>query len=73
MKLSSAIGGGIAGAITLTLIHETVRKSITNAPRMDLLGMEAIGKTLDSVDAEVPEEDELFNITMAGDIISNSM
>jgi hypothetical protein len=51
MKLSSAIGGGIAGAITLTLIHETVRRPITDAPRMDLLGMEAIAKTLDSVDA----------------------
>jgi hypothetical protein len=73
MKLSSAIGGGIAGAITLTLIHETVRKFITDAPRMDLLGMEAIAKTLDSADAEIPEEDKLFKITMAGDIISNSL
>lgn len=73
MKLSSAIGGGIAGAITLTLIHETVRRSISNAPRMDLLGMEAIAKTLDSVDAEVPKEDKLFKITMAGDIVSNAL
>ena len=73
MKLSSAIGGGIAGAITLTLIHETIRRPVTNAPRMDLLGMEAIAKTLDSFDAEVPEEDKLFKITMAGDIISNSL
>lgn len=73
MKLSSAIGGGIAGAITLTLIHETVRRSVTDAPRMDLLGMEAIAKTLDSVDTEVPEEDKLFKITMAGDILSNAL
>lgn len=73
MKLLSAIGGGFAGAITLTLIHETVRRSIFDAPRMDLLGMEAIAKTLDSVEAEVPEEDKLFKITMAGDIVSNAL
>ncbi len=73
MKLSSAIGGGIAGAVALTLIHETVRRLSPDAPRMDLLGMEAIAKTLDSVDAGIPEEDKLFKITMAGDVLSNSL
>ncbi|MEJ7677528.1 MAG: hypothetical protein WKG06_06575 [Segetibacter sp.] len=73
MKLSSAIGGGIAGAVALTLIHETIRRLNQDAPRMDLLGMEAIAKTLDSADAKVPEEDRLFKITMAGDIFSNSI
>lgn len=42
MKLSSAIGGGIAGALVLTAIHETVRRLNDSAPRMDLLGMEAM-------------------------------
>ena len=73
MKLSSAIGGGIAGAIVLTLIHETVRRVTPAAPRMDLLGMEALEKTLDEVNAEVPPEDDLFKMTMAGDILSNSV
>ncbi len=73
MKLSSAIGGGIAGAAALTLIHETVRKFDEDAPRMDLLGMEAIEKTLKNADVPVPDGDSLFKITMAGDIISNSL
>lgn len=73
MKPLSAIGGGIAGAVALTLLHETVRRFDTDAPRMDLLGMEAIAKALDSADANIPEEDKLFKITMAGDIISNSI
>lgn len=30
-------------------------------------------QTLDTVDAKVPEEDNLFKITMAGDILSNSL
>lgn len=73
MKLSSAIGGGIAGAVILTLTHETLRRLNADAPRMDLLGMEAIAKSLDKVDADIPEEDKLFKITMAGDILSNSI
>lgn len=73
MKLSSAAAGGIAGAVALTLIHETVRRLTDDAPRMDLLGMEAIAKTLDSADVKVPEKGKLFKITMAGDILSNSV
>lgn len=73
MKLTSAIGGGIAGAIALTAIHETARRLAKNAPRMDLLGMEAMEETLESADAPIPPEDDLFKLTMAGDIISNSL
>jgi hypothetical protein len=35
--------------------------------------MEAISKSLEAVNVEVPEEDNLFKITMAGDIITNSL
>ena len=73
MQLSSAICGGIGGAVALTLAHETLRRLNVDAPRMDLLGMEAIAKTLRSVGSEVPEENKLFKITMAGDIFSNSL
>lgn len=73
MKLTSAIGGGIAGAIALTVIHETVRRLNKNAPRMDLLGMEALAETLDNVNAKIPLEDTLFKVTMAGDLVTNSL
>jgi hypothetical protein len=73
MRLLSAIGGGFAGAAFLTLIHETLRRVTPEAPRMDRLGMEAISKSLEAVNVEVPAENELFTITMAGDIISNSL
>ena len=72
MKILSAMGGGIAGAIALTLLHETVRRVNANAPRMDLLGMQALAKSLKSVDAPLPDENKLFQITMAGDIFSNA-
>jgi hypothetical protein len=73
MNFKSAIGGGFAGATALTLLHQTLKKLNTNAPRMDLLGMEAISKSLQSVNMDVPDEDNLFKITMAGDIITNSI
>lgn len=73
MKLSSAIGGGLAGAVVLTLLHETLRRSTDVAPRMDLLGMEAAAKTLQKADTDVPPKDSLFKLTMAGDLLSNSL
>jgi hypothetical protein len=73
MTFGSAILGGVAGAAALTLIHETVRRVDEDAPRMDLLGMDALSKSLEAVDADVPKKATLFKITMAGDIISNSL
>jgi hypothetical protein len=73
MKISSSILGGLAGATILTILHESVRRVNKDAPRMDRLGMEAIEKTLHRINADVPDEDKLFKITMAGDIISNTL
>ncbi len=73
MKNLRALGSGLIGACALTLLHETARRFIPDAPRVDVLGMRAIAKSLRAVDQEPPPEDELFNITMAGDIVSNSL
>lgn len=73
MKILSAMGGGIAGAVALTLLHETIRRKNADAPRMDLLGIQALAKSLKTVDAPVPDEHKLFKITMAGDVLSNSL
>jgi hypothetical protein len=73
MKISSSILGGLAGATILTILHESVRRVNKDAPRMDRLGMEAIEKTLHRINADVPDEGKLFKITMAGDIISNTL
>jgi hypothetical protein len=73
MKKLSAIEGGATGALALTLIHETVRKLDPKAPRMDLLGMNAISKLLKSVGQDSPEKHKLFVWAMIGDLISNSL
>ncbi len=68
-----ALESGLAGASVLTLIHETLRRINPNAPRMDLLGMNALAKGLRSLNENVPNKSKLFLLTMAGDIIGNSL
>ena len=72
MSLGKAAASGLIGACVLTLIHESARRFIPNAPRMDILGMRAIAKSLRSLDQEVPPADKLHDVTLGGDIISNS-
>jgi len=73
MKALYALEGGIAGATAMTLIHETVKNKVPNAPRMDLLGMNALAKGLKVIGARTPNERSLYAWTLAGDIISNSL
>ena len=73
MKALSMIGSGLAGAATLTLIHETVRKFDPKAPRMDLLGMQALSRILRATGTQPPSENKLYGWTMAGDLVSNAL
>ncbi|MDT7688014.1 MAG: hypothetical protein QOE46_773 [Acidobacteriota bacterium] len=66
-----ALGSGLVGACALTLIHETARRYIDDAPRMDVVGMRAIARTLRAVDVEPPVP--LHEAAMVGDIAANSL
>lgn len=71
MSVWKALGSGLAGAVALTAIHETARRYLDDAPRMDVLGMRAITKSLRAIDQEPPVP--LHEITLAGDILTNSL
>jgi hypothetical protein len=73
MKATTVLAGGLAGATAVTLIHESIRQVVPQAPRMDRLGMEAIAKGLRKAGKKVPKEDALFTVAMAGDLVSNAM
>jgi hypothetical protein len=74
MKLLPSLTAGLAGAVVLTAIHETVRRlRPADAPRMDVLGMRGLRKLLHKADAPQPDDDTLFDVTMAGDVLSNSL
>ena len=63
---------GLAGACTVTLIHETMRRLDPDAPRMDILGERAIAKIMEAAGTQPPAEEDLFKLTLAGDIVSNA-
>lgn len=71
MKYSSLISG-LAGSLALTILHETLRKNVDLAPRMDLMGEEGAAKILSSIGIPVPSEPQLFKLTMGGDIVGNA-
>ncbi|MBA2746592.1 MAG: hypothetical protein H0U44_10235 [Flavisolibacter sp.] len=73
MKALYALEGGVAGAAALTLIHESIKRAIPGAPRMDLLGMNALSKGLKVLGAKTPDERKLYGLSLTGDIISNSL
>ncbi len=69
-----ALASGLAGAVVLTLLHETARHlRPTDAPRMDVLGMRALRKLLGKAEAPQPDQQTLFNLTMASDLLSNGL
>ncbi|RYZ51283.1 MAG: hypothetical protein EOP49_12100, partial [Sphingobacteriales bacterium] len=72
MRILPSIAGGLAGALTVTLIHEILKRTEPDAPRMDKLGMEAIAKGMEAIDEPVPTKKDLFGMAFAGEIISNT-
>lgn len=72
MRTTSALVGGLAGAATVTLLHESIKKVVPQAPRMDRLGMQAISKGFKKSGKNIPNENALFTMAMAGDLLSNA-
>lgn len=71
-KLFSSLIGGVAGALALNLVHQVYQKFDHDAPRVDLVGEEALSKSLEAVGTEPPTGNILFAATMAADIVSNA-
>ncbi len=73
MKGIYALEGGVAGAAAVTLIHEAVKRIVPNAPRLDLLGMNALRKGMKAVGADTPSERKLYTLSLTGDLLSNAI
>jgi hypothetical protein len=74
MKILPSLAAGFAGAIALTVLHETARRlRPQDAPRMDVLGERGLRKILDLADVPQPAEGVAYTATMLGDIISNGL
>jgi hypothetical protein len=72
-KISSALGGGLIGAIALTLIHEGIKK-IDSKTQTDSLGMNALSRILNGFNKETSSKNqEMFQLTPTGEILSNAL
>lgn len=68
-----SLASGVTGALTLTLVHEVARRYVPHAPRMDVLGMRAIAKGMYKLNVQPPAEEKLFQYSIIGDLVSNSL
>ena len=74
MGIIKNLTAGFLGSVALNLLHETLRKNATNVPKINLLGEEAINKTLVTIGkAPITDEDELYSATFKADLISNTL
>lgn len=72
-RWANALLSGLAGATALTLVHESVRRIRSDAPRMDTLGRRAIASGMEAVGIEPPAGDEMQAVALAGDMVSNTL
>lgn len=65
--------GGLGGAIVLNIIHESLKKKGTDMPRVDLVGEEALQKSLNYLGTSIDDDATLYKAILAGDVISNAL
>ena len=64
---------GFTGAVTLTFVHQWLKNTVKDAPRVDLLGVEAIESFIEKLNLKKPSQKTLYNLSLAGDLIFNSI
>jgi hypothetical protein len=68
-----ALGPGLVGAISVTLIHEGARRVLKHPPRMDVLGKRSLKKGVRWLGLRPSHGRRLHRQTLVGDILSNSL
>lgn len=72
-RLSSALGG-LAGACALTALNEGAKRINKNAPRLDLLGMNAVARLVKGGGfGSTITKGKIMPASLAGDLLSNSL
>lgn len=72
-NVPNALVSGAVGAGVLTLVHESARRRIARAPRMDVVGMRAIDHAMDGMDMELLDRRALRRAALLGDLVGNSL
>jgi len=64
---------GLGGAVALNVLHESLKKKGSDMPRVDLLGEEALQKSLQYFGTSIYDQSTLYKATLAGDVFSNAL
>jgi hypothetical protein len=64
---------GAVGAVALTTVHQLARRATDEAPEMEVVGMRALVRGFRGMGAEPPQGQQLYGMTLAGDLICNSL
>lgn len=67
------IASGVVGAATLTAVHESARRIIPGAPRVDIIGKRAIARPMNAMGYRPPAGRRLYWWTLAAEVISNGL
>ncbi|MCZ4222530.1 hypothetical protein [Pedobacter rhodius] len=73
MKKVKNLLAGFAGAVSLNILHEGLKHRVADAPRIDLLGEEALNDSLSIFGKKIKDPDKLYAATLAGDLLSNTL
>ena len=69
----TSVASGVAGAASLTALHELARRRLPYAPRMDLVAMHGLRRLVPALrEPNVPSK-QLHNVALLGDLLSNSV
>ncbi|AKJ00212.1 hypothetical protein ATI61_104379 [Archangium gephyra] len=68
-----SLGPGLAGAVSLTLVHQGARAVLKHPPRMDVLGMRSIKKLSKRLGLPTPHGRALYQQSLIGDLLSNTL
>lgn len=63
---------GLAGALVLNILHESIRSRFTGAPRINELGEEALQKSLKPFNVSLDNPQSAYWATLSSDIVSNA-
>jgi hypothetical protein len=73
MKVVSSVAGGLAGALSVRLMQELLRRIDPSAPRIDLLRKQAALKIADKINGKPVDVKNVNRFSAAGDIIGNTL
>jgi len=73
MKTVINILGGLAGALALNGLHQAYQLADHDAPRVDLIGEQALTEIMESMGINPLKGNALFATTMVADVLSNAL